>query len=187
MIEIDTQGTYFKAHQRRFLQTIEFMKSLDLKQKKILNLGPDNPLSQLLAQEGYDITNTETGQDLDINFEIVKDQKYEAVIAFEILEHLVSPFPLLKAIAAKQLVITVPLALWFSKPYWNDKDPYDCHYHEFEPKQMKMLLNKAGWNIQKEEKHTSPIKKLGLRPLLRLITPRHYFVYCEKLEHSESE
>ncbi len=180
MIEIDIQGSYYKAHKRRFLKTIDFMESLDLKGKKILNLGPDNPLSQLLSEKGYDITNTAAGQDLDLSYEIVRNETYEVVVGFEILEHMVSPFPLLEAIAGKQLVISVPLALWFSTAYWNDNDPYDCHYHEFEPRQMKMLLNKAGWEVKKEEKDTSPIKKLGIRPLLRYITPRHYFVYAER-------
>lgn len=181
MIEIDLQGTYNKNHKGRFLKTVAFMEHLDLKEKKILNLGPDNPLSQLLGQKGYDITNTEIGQDLDLDFEVVKNAEYEVVIGFEILEHLVSPFPLLNAIAGKQLVISVPLSLWFASAYWNDKDPYDRHYHEFEPKQMKMLLNKAGWEIKKEEKHTSPVYKLGIRPILRYFTPRHYFVYAERL------
>lgn len=180
MIEIEAEGQYFKMHKRRFLKTIEFMGALDLKGKKILNLGPDNPLSQMLVKEGYDIENTAIGQDLDLDFEVVKNPKYEAVIAFEILEHLVSPFPLLKAIAGKQLVISVPLALWFSTAYWDNKDPYNCHYHEFEPRQMKMLLKKAGWNVLKEEKQTSPTRKIGFRPLLRWITPRHYYVYSER-------
>ena len=33
---------------------------------------------------------------------------------FEILEHLVSPFPLLKNLNCKRLFVTVPLSLWFS-------------------------------------------------------------------------
>ncbi|MDW3197451.1 MAG: methyltransferase [Cytophagales bacterium] len=180
MIEIDQDGAYFKTHHRRFLNTLEFMNGLDLKGKKILNLGPDNPFSHMLINEGYDITNTNVGQDLDLDFEVVSDPTYEVVVGFEILEHMVSPFPLLKAIAGKQLVITVPLSMWFTKAYWNDHDPYDCHYHEFEAKQVKMLLEKAGWSIKKDEKHIAPIKKIGIRPFLRTITPRHYFVYAER-------
>lgn len=180
MIEIDPKGTYYKTHKRRFLKTIQFMEGLDLKGKKILNLGPDNPLSQMLVKEGYDIVNTAIGQDLDLDFEIVKDPAYDVVVAFEILEHMVSPFPLLRAIEGKQLVISVPLALWFSTAYWDESDPYNCHYHEFESRQMKMLLNKAGWDVKQEAKQTSPGGGLGFRPLLRMITPRHYYVYAER-------
>ncbi len=180
MIEIDPKGTYYKTHKRRFNKTIEFMGELDLKGKRILNLGPDNPLSQMLVKEGYDIVNTDIGQDLDLDYEVVKDPSYEVVVAFEILEHLVSPFPLLQAIAGKQLVISVPMPMWFAKTYWNNNDPYDCHFHEFEPNQMKMLLSKAGWEVKKEEKQTSPTRKIGFRPLMRWITPRHYYVYSER-------
>lgn len=43
-----------------------------------------------------------------------------------------------------------------------------------------MLLNKANWKIIKEEKHVSAKFKIGVRPLLRFFSPRHYFVYCER-------
>lgn len=157
------------------------MANFDLKSGKILNLGPDNPLSELLEKDGYSITNTGVGQDLDLDFEIVKSDEFDAVIGFEILEHMVSPFPLLKAIKAKKLVLSVPLSLWFAKAYWNESDPYDRHYHEFEPRQMSMLLEKAGWKVLKEEKHVSKANKIGIRPLLRRFTPRYYFVYCERV------
>jgi len=157
------------------------MEDLDLKSSKILNLGPNNPLSELLEKEGYSISNTKKNQDLDLEYDVVKNTEFEAVVGFEILEHMVSPFPLLNSIAAKKLVLSVPLSLWFSSAYWNENDPYDRHYHEFEPRQLKMLLNKAGWKVVKEEKHANPAKKIGIRPILRLFTPRHYFVYCERI------
>lgn len=171
---------YNHSHEKRFLNTLNFMDELDLKASKILNLGPDNPLSDFLIGKGYNITNTQVNQDLDLDFSIVEDESFDVVVGFEILEHLVSPFPLLRSVAAKKLILSVPLALWFSKAYWNEKDPYDRHYHEFEPRQLKMLLNKANWDIVKDVKYTNPTKKIGFRPLLRRVTPRYYFVYCER-------
>ncbi|MEZ4906068.1 MAG: hypothetical protein R2771_00065 [Saprospiraceae bacterium] len=44
------------------------MADLDLKSSKILNLGLKNPLSDFLEENGYDITNTNEGQDLDFDF-----------------------------------------------------------------------------------------------------------------------
>ncbi|MDF1698478.1 MAG: hypothetical protein P1U56_21685 [Saprospiraceae bacterium] len=181
MKEIETSKEYEHRHARRFNKTVEFMEDLDLKSMKILNLGPDNPLTDQLVRNGYSITNTEVNLDLDLDYEVVKDPSYGAVVAFEIFEHMVSPFPLLKAIAADKLVISVPLSLWFAKAYWNENDPYDRHYHEFEPRQLKMLLNKANWKIVKEEKVNGHGLKFGIRPILRLFTPRHYFVYCERM------
>ena len=180
MKEIPIEGKYSKDHLKRFRKTLEFMDSLDLRSANILNLGPDNPLSELLVREGYQITNTAVGQDLDLDFDIVKDPAFDAVVGFEILEHMVSPFPLLRAISAKKLFVSVPLSLWFAPAYWNEDDPYDCHYHEFETKQFRMLLEKAGWKVVREEKYVFASFSLGIRPLLRLITPSHYFVYCER-------
>ncbi|HLF63260.1 MAG TPA: hypothetical protein VI603_05895, partial [Saprospiraceae bacterium] len=57
------------------------------------------------------------------------------------------------------------------------------HYHEFEPRQFDMLLNKAGWNIVASEKWTSYDNKIGLRPLLRRFTNRYYIVYCTRQEN----
>lgn len=181
MKKIDVNSTYAKKHKRRFDLTMEFIEDLNLKNETILNLGPDNPFSEYLRQSGFTITDTKIGQDLDLDFDVVSNPKFSAVLGFEILEHLVSPFPLLKSITAEKLVLSVPLSLWFSKAYWNEDDPYDRHYHEFEPRQLEMLLNKAGWVIKKEAKHTATDSfKFGIRPVLRMITPRYYFVYCER-------
>ena len=180
MKEIKRNSKYDTAHTKRFQKTLNFMDDLNLKSLNILNLGPENPLTDILIEEGYKVTNTGANQDLDLEFEVVKNEEFDAVVGFEILEHLVSPFPLLNAISAKKLVISVPLALWFSKAYWNEKDPYDRHYHEFEPRQLEMLLDKAGWKIVKEHKHTNTGFNIGIRPILRMFTPRHYFVYCER-------
>lgn len=180
MKKIEVNGVYNKSHLKRFIKTLDFMADLDLRSSNILNLGPDNPLSDFLIEHGYNITNTKVNQDLDLDFEIVKDPRFDVVMGFEILEHLVSPFPLLNSIAANKLVLSVPLSLWFASAYWNENDPYDRHYHEFEPRQLKMLLNKANWKIIKDQKHISATSNIGLRPLLRMFTPRHYFVYCER-------
>ena len=181
MREVQSSGTHNKSLITRFKRTLDFMEDLDLRSSNILNLGPKNPLSDFLIENGYKITNTKVNQDLDLDFEIVKSKEFDVVVGFEILEHLVSPFPLLKAIGAKKLVLSVPLSLWFAKAYWNKNDPYDRHYHEFEPRQLRMLLNKANWKIVKEQKYTSLVHKIGVRPLLRMITPRYYFVYCERI------
>jgi len=180
MKEIKKGSVYDSKHTKRFIKTLDFMNGLNLKSSNILNLGPTNPMTDLLVENGFKVTNTGSNQDLDLDFDIVKDEKFDTVIGFEILEHLVSPFPLLKAISAKKLVISVPLSLWFASAYWSETDPYDRHYHEFEPRQLKMLLDKSGWKIVKEEKHINGSFKLGIRPILRMVTPRHYFVYCER-------
>ncbi|MCF8226926.1 MAG: class I SAM-dependent methyltransferase [Bacteroidales bacterium] len=171
---------YAKAHNRRFLKTYGFIEDVVEKDDMILDLGPVNPFSQFLVKKGFRVENTPLQMDLDLDYDIVKKNKYDVVTAFEIFEHLVSPFPLLHSISAKKLVASVPLRLWFAPAYWSDRDPHDRHYHEFEPRQFDMLLDKAGWKIIKSEKWKTPTKPIGIRPILRNFTPRHYIVYCER-------
>ncbi len=180
MKSIQSNSLYASEHRRRFFRTLSFIESLPIANHRILDLGPSNPLSQMLKESGYSIENTHEGQDLDLDYHQVEDPRFEVITGFEILEHMVSPFPLLLAAKAEKLVLSVPLKLWFAEAYWNPNDSFDCHYHEFEPKQLKLLLNKAGWIIKKEQKFTHPSFKLGIRPILRFFTPRHYFVYCER-------
>lgn len=173
-------NTYRNSHQKRFEQTLDFMKDLLQPGDVILDLGPENPFSRIMSEQGYHVENTPAGLDLDLDFTIVTDSRYTVVTSFEVFEHMVSPFPLLKASKARKLIASVPLRLWFSAAYWNENDPFDRHYHEFEARQFDMLLEKAGWSIKKRAKWTSGSSLIGLRPLLRRITPRYYIVYCEK-------
>lgn len=99
---------------KRFQKTLKFINNLDIKSSKILNFGPSNPLSDFLKNNDFDIVDTGINQDLDFDYEIVKDKQFDVVIGFEILEHMVSPFPLLNSISANKLVLSVPLSLWFA-------------------------------------------------------------------------
>ncbi|NOR87497.1 MAG: methyltransferase [Bacteroidales bacterium] len=172
-------NNYGKTQNTRIENTLSFLSKHTTKRDIILDLGIENPLSSEMIKSGYKVDNTGKGIDLDLDFEIVKGD-YDIVTSFEIFEHMVSPFPLLQSIRAPKLITSVPLKLWFTDAYWNEKDPFDRHYHEFEPKQFDMLLDKAGWKIIDQEKWTSRINHIGIRPLLRRFTPRYYIVYCER-------
>ncbi|WP_228852375.1 methyltransferase domain-containing protein [Aegicerativicinus sediminis] len=164
---------------KRFKLTLEFLKEHIDRTNHILDLGVTNPLSEVMISEGYKITNT-SGIDLDEDTHEVETEDYQVVTAFEIFEHLVAPYNVLKAIKAKKLVCSVPLKLWFSNAYKNENDPRDRHYHEFEDWQFDWLLEKAGWTIIDKKKWTHPTNKIGLRPILRYFYPRYYIVYAER-------
>ena len=164
---------------KRYKHTAEFLKEVLPKGSKLLDLGINNPFTEIMKAEGYAVKNTE-GEDLDLNTQAVRESNVDAVTAFEIFEHMLSPFQLLKDIKANKLVASVPLRLWFAPAYKSKTDKWDRHYHEFEDWQFDWLLEKAGWEIKKREKFTNPIKKIGLRPLLRSFTPRYYLVYAER-------
>lgn len=170
------------SEQARFENTLRFLQKHISNSEQILDIGVSNNLSAFLKKIGYKIENTKN-KDLDLDSDIEKTREFDVITAFEILEHLVNPFGLLLNIKAPKLVASVPLRLWFATAYWNENDPYDRHYHEFEPRQFDMLLEKAGWEIKDSRKWKSyNPKALGIRPILRRFSDRYYIVYCERKE-----
>ncbi|MEP3210985.1 MAG: methyltransferase [Maribacter sp.] len=164
---------------KRFQHTLSFLQKHIVTNESILDLGVRNPFSEIMEGNGYKVANTD-GEDLDLDFATVRNSNAEVVTAFEIFEHLIAPFNVLREIKANKLVASIPMRLWFSPAYQSKTDPWDRHYHEFEDWQFDWLLEKAGWNIKDRAKWTNPVKKIGLRPLLRSFTPRYYIVYAER-------
>jgi len=144
-------------------------------------LGVENPFSEIMIQNGYRVKNTQ-GEDLDEDFSAVQHSDAEVVTAFEIFEHLIAPYNILKEIKAPKLIASVPLRLWFAPAYRSKTDKWDRHYHEFEPWQFDWLLEKSGWEIKKKTTFTNPVKKIGFRPFLRLFSSRYYLIYAERIE-----
>jgi hypothetical protein len=168
-----------KYLRHRYIKTYQFIERFITKTESVLDLGTENLFSKALTLSGYNVKNTE-GQDFDFNFIINNSEDFDVTIALEILEHLVSPFPLLSNLKSKKLIATIPLRLWFDTAYRNLDNEWDWHYHEFECWQFDWLLKKSGWNIIYSEKWNSPLAKIGIRPVIRAITPRYYAVYAER-------
>jgi hypothetical protein len=162
---------------KRYRITLEFLKKYIDTNDEILDLGVENPFSKIMKENNYTVSNTH-GEDLDIEFNSVHKSNATTVTAFEIFEHLVAPFNVLKEIKADKLIASIPLKLWFSSAYKNPNDKWDRHYHEFEDWQFDWLLEKSGWEIVSRKKWTNPVKKIGFRPILRLFFPRYYMVYA---------
>ena len=165
---------------KRYQKTLEFLQTHVPGSISVLDLGVENPFSKIMESSGYHVENTQ-GEDLDDDLSAIVNSPAEVVTAFEIFEHLLSPYTVLKSIKAKKLVASVPLKLWFAPAYRSKTDVWDRHYHEFEDWQFDWLLEKAGWKIMAREKWSNPIKKLGIRPILRRFTPRYYIVYAERI------
>ena len=164
---------------KRFQKTLSFLKKHISKEESILDLGVENPFSAIMKTEGFRVKNT-SGEDLDMNFTSVQKSNAQVVTAFEIFEHLIAPFNVLKEIKANKLVASIPMRLWFAPAYKSKTDVWDRHYHEFEDWQFDWLLEKAGWEIKDRAKWTNPVNKIGVRPFLRSFTPRYYIVYAER-------
>ena len=170
---------------KRFEQTLEFLKSHINPSETILDLGVKNPFSDIMISEGFTVENTK-GEDLDEEKTTIENSKAQVVTAFEIFEHLLSPYEVLKSITANKLVASVPLKLWFASAYRSKTDMWDRHYHEFEDWQFDWLLEKTGWTIMDRKKWVNPTKKIGIRPFLRLFTNRYYIVYAERIKNSDT-
>jgi hypothetical protein len=164
---------------KRFRHTLEFMRKHVSTSETILDLGVENPFSDIMKKDGFSVTNT-AGEDLDINQDALQNSAATVVTAFEIFEHLLNPFTILNAIKSDKIFISIPLRLWFSPAYRSKTDMWDRHYHEFEDWQLDWLLEKTGWKIIDREKWTNPVKKIGIRPLLRQFTDRYYIIYAER-------
>lgn len=162
---------------KRFQHTLSFLKKHISTEETILDLGTENPFAKIMVAEGYQVENTK-GEDLDLDFTSIENSNADVATAFEIFEHLVAPFNALRALRTNKLVASIPLRLWFSPAYQSKTDLWDRHYHEFEDWQFDWLLQKSGWEIRDSAKWTNPVKKIGLRPLLRNFVPRYYIVYA---------
>lgn len=165
---------------KRFKYTIEFLEKHITTSETILDLGVENPFTKIMRAHKYTVENTH-GEDLDLDLSSIESSSADVITAFEIFEHLLSPFTVLRAIPSKKLVASVPLKLWFSSAYRSKTDMWDRHYHEFEEWQFDWLLEKAGWKILDRKKWANPTKKIGIRPVLRWFTPRYYIVYAERV------
>jgi len=164
----------------RYRRTINFMMKHISPSDRITDMGTPNPLSELMKKNGLNVTNT-GGEDFDTEYGKIADYEGDVTTSFEVFEHLLAPFNILREIKSPKLIASVPLRLWFAKAYWNEKSEWDRHYHEFERRQFDWLLEKSGWRITDSESWTAPIKAAGLRPLLRLFTKRYYIVCCERM------
>lgn len=167
--------------EKRYKITLDFMKSVAPPPASILDLGVANPFSEIMKNQGYQVSNTE-GEDLDLDQHALKQSSAEITTAFEIFEHLLSPFTVLQQIRSEKLIASVPLKLWFAPAYKSKTDPWDRHFHEFEPWQFDWLLEKSGWTIMARKQWTHPVRKFGIRPLLRWFTPRYYLVYAVRTQ-----
>ena len=170
-----------KFPHKRYKLTLDFLKNHISTSETILDLGVENPFTQVMKENGFSVENTK-GEDLDLDTSTLEQSNAAVVTAFEIFEHLLSPFTVLKSIKSEKLVASVPLRLWFASAYRSKTDKWDRHYHEFEDWQFDWLLEKAGWKIIARKQWTNPVNKIGIRPILRRFTPRYYIVYAERIK-----
>src|SRR5690625_6848171 len=101
-------NVYKTLPEKRYKNTLRLVRKYLDKSDSILDLGVANPLSELMQKEGVQVTNTQ-GEDLDEKFSELAAYNTDAITAFEFLEHLLSPYSLLKNLLADKLLVNVLL------------------------------------------------------------------------------
>ena len=86
---------YKKIPSHRYNKTLKMLKDILPKGGVIYDLGVRNPFSKIMEDEGFKVYNS-SGQDFDDDFDLELPNDVDLITGFEILEHLVSPYPLLK-------------------------------------------------------------------------------------------
>ena len=86
-----------KFPHKRYKLTLDFLKNHISTSETILDLGVVNPFTDIMKENGYNVTNT-NGEDLDSDTSAIENSDATVVTSFEIFEHLLSPFTVLKSI-----------------------------------------------------------------------------------------
>ncbi len=90
----------YRTYPKRYKLTLAFLQATISKEDKILDLGVENPFSEIMKRAGLSCDQYQ-GEDLDVDTHAVQTDDYDVVTAFEIFEHLVSPYNVIADIQAK--------------------------------------------------------------------------------------
>ena len=87
-------------HQKRYNKTLAFMAKHLEQGSSLLDLGTENPFTPQLKAAGYQVENTQ-GENLDDDFLGYAKKEVDCVTAFEIFEHMLAPYNILKTIKSR--------------------------------------------------------------------------------------
>ena len=145
----------------------------------LYDLGCRTEMSRLMAKK-YFVLNNITDIDFDVDQDEITELSDDTQVttSFEVFEHLLNPYAVLKAIKSEELLCSVPLRVWFSRAYWRS-DKRDRHFHEFERRQFLWLLDATGWDVLDSGVWYIG-QGIGIRPFLRLFFPSYFWVHAKR-------
>ena len=91
-------------HQKRYNKTLAFMEQHLEQGSSLLDLGIENPFTPQLKAAGYQVENTQ-GENLDDDYLGYAKKEVDCVTAFEIFEHMLAPYNILKTIKSQEVEI----------------------------------------------------------------------------------
>jgi SAM-dependent methyltransferase len=175
-VPVDTEA-YAQAARRRFRKTLACLEPL---RAPVLDLGPPNALARVIAGE-HGVTMEHTDQH-DLDRESLRDVRpgpWATITGFEILEHLMNPLFVLDGCRDVLqpdgvLYLSVPRRHPWEKLFGKSPE----HFHEFAPDELRWLLEKARFRVERWVELNTTELSPGLRPLLRRLFRNLFFVKC---------
>ena len=155
-------GTYEPENlynSRRYAFTLHFLHNLT---GNILDCGEPNILKEMIEKK-FSVKISSTGEsDLDASR---ISGKYDTILAFEIIEHLMNPLWFLRQVRES---LNPDGVVYLSTPINKPKFLWrHDHFHEFDEYRLTSLVDKAGFIVHRKERARF-YSKVGIRPLIRL-------------------
>lgn len=157
---------YARGAQRRFAVTLGFLAPLAA---PVLDLGPPNALAREMERRfGVRVEHTDA-HDLDREaLPGFRAGPWATITAFEILEHVMNPLFVLdgcRAVLRGDGVLYVTVPRRHPHEWLFGKSPE--HFHEFAPDELRWVVEKAGFEIERFEMANTSEWTVGVRPVLR--------------------
>ncbi|MFQ5599654.1 MAG: class I SAM-dependent methyltransferase [Candidatus Krumholzibacteriia bacterium] len=175
-VEVDSKA-YAAGSRRRFDATLRCIESV---QPPALDIGPPNALAREVERR-FGVTIENTGMH-DLDRERIRDfcpGPYATITGFEILEHLLNPLLVLdgcREVLQPDGVLYVSVPRRSAWEWLFGKSPE--HFHEFAADELRWMLDKGGFQIERWVELSTSEMSFGIRPLLRRLMRNLLFVKC---------
>lgn len=159
-------------------KTVGFMDSGGGLSGRVLDVGPRSPITSVL-EDHYRISVVNTGK-VDLNWGMCLGDSvlpFDYALCFHVIEHLVNPLVCLVNI---QESLKKSGTLYLATPRCRLSDhlgPWpDRHFQEFNWRQLKILLDLAGFEVVRVEQIRVVYPYVGIRPLCRMFSRVNFLI-----------
>ena len=173
---IPSEDEFKKYHLKRARITIDWLKSFAL-EPPILEWSKRTPFTEMLEKEFGKIENISLDEP-DDDYEYPKGHHYQTMFCFEVLNHMMNPFFVIKRIhgalaTGGHLFVTCPDAPPFL--FLRERRTFI----DFKKREISNLLLRARYKFDIETKPcTEMIPYFGIKPLMRYYLVKRHFIHA---------